>query len=434
MNEYFVDFKKYIDTLPLPLDKKEQEVLFFSYSKSKDDNIKIQLIEHNLRLCADFAMKYCMKYDKLQDIEDVNIECCIGLARAVEKYDMTMGYEFSSFAYRCMEIEILQSNKKFYDDALNNRCDVKLPISSSDEDDFDIFKLLYDEDESFIAEDIARDGCVKDIMSFIDNYECSELIKMFYGFGYDRKYTQIELGKKFNLTQVAVSRRIIKFKKKLQEYLSENYPEYCIKNKTQRLFFDSLEERNQYIINSFFGIGLKQKGDQELCDELGWTYGSVSRFIFSYKQQLSEEEREKLTSNYKKMRSAKKYSDELRKELFNRYYGIGVEYETTKNLLLNYSIKNWYALDYIIKLQEEKYINDGIYTQEEIDNMNEQRKEFFDQKSKSRMKYSYDCFYGLNGQTKKTQREIGEEFGVTPDCVYQYIKQYKEYLEELEKQ
>ena len=50
------------------------------------------------------------------------------------------------------------------------------------------------------------------------------------------------------------------------------------------------------------------------------------------------------------------------------------------------------------------------------------------------MKYSYDCFYGLNGQTKKTQREIGKEFGVTPDCVYQYIKQYKQYLEELEKQ
>lgn len=436
-NIYLQDFKKYVNTLPMTLDKKEQEVLFFSYSKSKDEGIKQKLIEHNLRLCADYAIRYCVKNDLWQDIDDINIECAIALSSAVEKYDITKGYEFSTFAFRCMEIRLLQEYGKSRYDALNYTCDGKVSSvinKNDDEDEFDVFKFIFDENESYIDEDLSSENFVKDIMNFIDNYEDSEIIKMFYGFGYEKKHLQSEIGQKFNLSQVAVSRVVARFKKKLQEYLTENYPDYCTKNKIQRLKFDSIEERNQYIINSFFGIGIKQKSEQELCDELGWSHGSVGGFIYDYKKTLSEEEKEKLLLSYKRIRSAKKYSDELRKEVFNSYYGIDVEYGEIKNMLLQFGLKTRSAIEYMIELQEERYINDGVYTKEQIDQLNKQRKEYFNQKSKFRMKYSYDCFYGLNGQTKKTQREIGEEFGVTPDCVYQYIKQYKQCLEELEKQ
>jgi len=433
MNEYLSDFKKYTDTLPLPLDKKEQEVLFFSYSKSKDDNIRVKLIEHNLRLCADYAIRYCINNNRWQDIEDVNIECAIALSSAVDKYDISKGYEFSTFAYRCMDLRLLQENKKFYEDALNFIYDEDYLSKNNDEDEFDVFKRIFDEDESFIENDLVSNDFVNNVMKFVDDYESSQIVKMYFGFGYDKKYSQIELGGIFNMSQVAVSRLISRFKKKLQEYLSENYPDYCEKTNVKKVSFDTIEERNQYIINSFFGIGIKQKTEQELCDEFGWTYGSVNRFIYAYKQKLSEEEREKLLSSHKIIRSAKKYSDELRQNVFNSYYGIDCEYAEIKNILSNNGIKTRAALDYIIELQEEKYINDGIYTQEQIDKLNEQRKEFFDQRSKNRMKYSYECFYGLNGHNKKTQREIGEEFGVSADCVYQYIKRYKEYLEGMDK-
>jgi DNA-directed RNA polymerase specialized sigma subunit len=79
MNEIITDFYNYKNSLPKPLDAKEQEILLYTYSKTKDENIREKIIEHNLRLCANFALEYATKYNQIKEVEDINSECIIAM-------------------------------------------------------------------------------------------------------------------------------------------------------------------------------------------------------------------------------------------------------------------------------------------------------------------------------------------------------------------
>lgn len=61
---------------------------------------KERLINSNLRLVVNVARKYGPRIDgTIIDLADLVQEGCLGLQRAVEKYDGTRGYKFSTYAY-----------------------------------------------------------------------------------------------------------------------------------------------------------------------------------------------------------------------------------------------------------------------------------------------------------------------------------------------
>lgn len=74
---------------------KQEEYNIAMLARSGDENAKKELLKHNLRLVASIALK-----NKIPGIttEDKIQEGTLGLIRAIEKFDPTRGYKFSTYA------------------------------------------------------------------------------------------------------------------------------------------------------------------------------------------------------------------------------------------------------------------------------------------------------------------------------------------------
>lgn len=79
----------------IPLLTREQEVKLSKKIKAGDENARKIMIESNLRLAISIAKKYA-KYGS--SLEDLIQEANIGLIKAIEKFDHTRGFKFSTYA------------------------------------------------------------------------------------------------------------------------------------------------------------------------------------------------------------------------------------------------------------------------------------------------------------------------------------------------
>lgn len=77
------------------LTKVNSKELFIKYSETKDSYIREELIKRHLYIAEILSKKYV---NRGIDYEDIYQVACIGLIYAVDRYDISKGYEFSSFA------------------------------------------------------------------------------------------------------------------------------------------------------------------------------------------------------------------------------------------------------------------------------------------------------------------------------------------------
>ena len=83
--------------------------LFLMYSEKRDIAIRNELIQRNLYIAEILSKKYINKGIEYEDIYQV---ASLGLIYAIERYDITKGFEFSSFATPTIIGEI----KKYFRD------------------------------------------------------------------------------------------------------------------------------------------------------------------------------------------------------------------------------------------------------------------------------------------------------------------------------
>jgi len=90
------DFKYYLnDIIQYKLLTAKEEVELFKRIKNGDEEARQTVINSNLRLVVSIAKKYTSSSLNILDlIQDGNL----GLMRAIEKYDYTKGYKFSTYA------------------------------------------------------------------------------------------------------------------------------------------------------------------------------------------------------------------------------------------------------------------------------------------------------------------------------------------------
>ena len=91
------------------LTKEERKELFRIYDKSRDEEIREILIEEHLYIAEILSKKYAGRGIDYDDIYQV---AAMGLIYAIDRYDISKGYEFSSFATPTIIGEI----KKYFRD------------------------------------------------------------------------------------------------------------------------------------------------------------------------------------------------------------------------------------------------------------------------------------------------------------------------------
>jgi RNA polymerase sporulation-specific sigma factor len=193
--------------IPNPLSEEEQKQLLIKIAETKDKALIDYLIEHNLKLVDITTYKYRFSGIEYDDLFQIG---CIGLINAVNKYDISKGYRFSTYAIRLIENEInkhLQTMKyKKRDDSsntslsnvvYNNSNDKPITLEDRLESDVNIEK-------DFIAKEEVKQAYK--IISNMDDID-KKILSMHFGIGCENK-SQRAIAKELGLSGNAINRRV----------------------------------------------------------------------------------------------------------------------------------------------------------------------------------------------------------------------------------
>ena len=199
-------FYAYVDnhsSFPKPLDKQEENDLVAKMNNG-DNEAKIRLIEHNMRLVAHIVKKY----SSTSEADDLISAGSIGLIKALNSYNLDKGASLSTYASRCIENEILmllRANKKHIavdslDESLGNEgedTDISLIDTLPEKDENDVFLKV---NNNVLMETI--DKIIKQKLTKREYF----VIKYRYGLNHSPAYTQREVADMLKISRSYISR------------------------------------------------------------------------------------------------------------------------------------------------------------------------------------------------------------------------------------
>lgn len=212
-NDIFIEGYK----IPKKLPKEEMYDLLSKVSQG-DRDARQKLIEHNIRLViyeVNGRFK-TLEYDK-SELVSIGI---LGLVKAVDTYDLSKKIEFSSYAIRCIDNEILMFIRKLKKekniDSLDRPIggegsDKKIKLEDTISSDVDI-ETSYEDEEDYAE--------VRRIVYSLPERE-REIIMLSFGFYDGRVYKQREIADKLNISRSYASRLIAKIVKDIKKQLEE---------------------------------------------------------------------------------------------------------------------------------------------------------------------------------------------------------------------
>lgn len=112
------------DTLPAPLTPTEEAELISRYSPDATD-VKQTLIEHNLRLVVYIAKRFDNTGINIEDLISIGT---IGLIKAINTYKPDKNIKLATYAFRCIENEILMHLRKT--SQLRNEISIDEPLNT----------------------------------------------------------------------------------------------------------------------------------------------------------------------------------------------------------------------------------------------------------------------------------------------------------------
>lgn len=196
----------------------EEEAACFEALKNKEQWAMEKLVKHNLRLVAHVAKKY--KGNPLE--EELISVGSVGLFKAIKTFQPSQGNEFSTYASRCIENEMLmlfRAEKK-------RQADISLEETvGKDKDGNDLYLkevLITDPEASTYATEMK--WLYTEVLALMkETLPARDLEILEYRFGLNGKtpLTQIELSKRLGISRSYISRienkAILAVRKKAQQ-------------------------------------------------------------------------------------------------------------------------------------------------------------------------------------------------------------------------
>ena len=191
-----------VSNFPKPLSvEKEQE--YFEKFWAGDKKAKEILISHNLRLVAHIVKKY----NASGEADDLISVGSIGLIKAINTFKYGKNTQFSTYAARCIENEILmllRVNKKHLQVLSLNESLGK----DKEGNDICIQDVVPDENDD-VEKSVENNILTQKLLNIIKNVLSTreyEIICMRYGIGSTPSYTQREIAKKLGISRSYISR------------------------------------------------------------------------------------------------------------------------------------------------------------------------------------------------------------------------------------
>ena len=211
--ELFIDGHK----LPDPLSK--QELLdLLSKVKHGDEMAREKIVLHNLRLVFYEVTKHftSVKYEK-KDLVSIGI---IGLLKAIDNFEISKNFEFSTYATKCIYNEILMYLRKLkkYEN------DISLDTNSFYDKNGDEIKpvnILLDSTDIII--DYENKEIYSIIREIVENLpdKDREIISLYFGFFNNKRLNQREIADLYSVSKAYISRIITKNLKKIRKDLEK---------------------------------------------------------------------------------------------------------------------------------------------------------------------------------------------------------------------
>ena len=214
-------FSAYVNnnsSFPKPLNAKEESEYIKRFHEG-DEEAKEILIHHNLRLVAHIVKKY----SQTEEADDLISVGSLGLIKAINTYKEGLGTQFSTYAAKCIENEILmllRVNKKH-----KNTTSVD-DVLCSDEDNnkMTVLDLAYDE-ESDVNKEVQNIIVSEKLENLLKKYLTEreyKILKMRYGLQNTPALTQREVAKDLGISRSYISRIEKKALKTLKLHMNKH--------------------------------------------------------------------------------------------------------------------------------------------------------------------------------------------------------------------
>ena len=200
-----------INNLPKPLSKTQMYELLDKVKQGDEAAIKM-IIEHNIRLVLyEVNNRFkSVEYDKKDLVSIGNV----GLMKAVTTFDKSKKVEFTTYATRCIDNEILMFLRKLKKDQKVDSFD-KTITHDKEGKELKIEDTISDETD--IVEDYEKNITYKIIREIVKELpdRDREIIMLHFGFYNNEVHTQKEIADMMSISQSYVSRLITKIVKKI---------------------------------------------------------------------------------------------------------------------------------------------------------------------------------------------------------------------------
>lgn len=207
------------NSLPETLSKSETKKLVIEmYNGNR--KAREELITHNIRLVI---MEVKNKFSRVKyEMKELVAIGNFGLIKAIDTYDLSKGYEISTYATSCIDNEILMFLRKLKrDNGIDSldrviiepkcTCNNKYSLIDTTKNNDD-FVLDYESNEIY--------RIIRDIVDGLPDLE-KEIITMLFGFNDSDIYKQYEIAERLNISNGTVCRNIDRILNRIKDKLEK---------------------------------------------------------------------------------------------------------------------------------------------------------------------------------------------------------------------